>query len=241
MTHIQPLIWKHFHVPQPYQETIQKMEECVALIAQEKEPEQVWCLEHPALYSGGTSADIKDLFNPFHLPFIQTGRGGQITYHGPGQCVFYVMINLKKRNLFVKSYVCLLEKWIITTLRHIGVVATKHPDHIGVWVKHPPIKATNIPASECPLYPEPFDTTAHYKKIAAIGIRIRKYVSYHGVALNINPYMPHFTGIIPCGIQEENLGVTSLHEMQALEDKNKIIKTAQYTLDTLLASQTTQP
>ena len=163
------------------------MEERVQAIREGKNDELVWLLEHPPLYTAGTSANILDLLDKKRFPVYKTGRGGQYTYHGPGQRVAYVMLDLKKRNPDIQAYVKSLEGWIITTLREFGIKGAVREGRVGVWVK------TGL-SSEA--------------KIAAIGVRVRQWVTYHGIAINVHPDLSHYQGIVPCGIKE--YGVTSL-------------------------------
>lgn len=181
-----------------YEDAIQFMDERVALIAAGTAPETVWLVEHPALYTAGTSADPKDLIAPNRFPVYQTGRGGEYTYHGPGQRVCYVMLDLKRRKQDVRQFVFALEQWIIDTLDQFNVKGERRADRVGVWVERP----------ERPRSPE-----GHMAedKIAAIGIRLRKWVSFHGISINCEPDLEHFSGIIPCGVQQH--GVTSLVDL----------------------------
>ncbi len=174
-----------------YARAVEKMEERVAGIRAGSADEAVWCLEHPALYTAGTSAKESDLLEA-RFPVHKTGRGGEYTYHGPGQRVAYVMMDLKKRQNKpdVKKYVWQLEEWIIQSLGEFGIKGERRCGRVGIWVVKP-------------------DGTE--AKIAAIGVRIRRWVTYHGVAVNINPDLSHFSGIVPCGIAEH--GVTSLHDL----------------------------
>ena len=184
--------WKISNGLISYPDAMVQMEERVADILAGRAPELVWLLEHPPLYTAGTSAKSADLLSPQGFPVYQTGRGGQYTYHGPGQRVAYVMLNLKERGAMdVRAYVASLEQWIIRTLAEFNVKGEVREGRIGVW--------TETPEGEA--------------KIAAIGIRIRKWVTYHGICINMNPDLSHYAGIIPCGIRE--FGVTSLHQMGA--------------------------
>jgi len=166
------------------------MESQVAAIRAGEAQDRVWLVEHPPLYTAGTSADSSDLIDPDRFPVHTTGRGGQYTYHGPGQRVAYVMMDLKNRNSDVRAYVHDLEEWMIQTLAKFAVVGERREGRVGIWV-------TNADGTE--------------NKIGAIGVRVRKWVSFHGLALNVNPNLSHFTGIVPCGISEH--GVTSLHDL----------------------------
>ena len=163
--------------------------------------EQVWLLEHPPLYTAGTSAKDADLIVPDRFPVFRTGRGGQLTYHGPGQRIAYVMLDLNRRGPDLRRYVARLEEWIIATLARFNVVGERRADRIGVWVKRP---------DKPPL---PGGGMAE-DKIAAIGIRVRRWVTFHGISLNVDPELEHYSGIVPCGIAEH--GVTSLADLGIL-------------------------
>lgn len=166
------------------------MESRAAQIRTGEAAERVWLVEHPPLYTAGTSADPADLIDPDRFPVHDTGRGGQYTYHGPGQRVAYAMLDLKLRNSDVRAYVHDLEEWMIQTLAVFGITGERREGRVGIWVVRP---------DGCE------------EKIGAIGVRVRKWVSFHGLALNVNPDLGHFTGIVPCGIAEH--GVTSLHAL----------------------------
>jgi len=182
----------------PYEEAVAEMERQVGLIADGKADELVWLLEHPPLYTAGTSADAKDLVQPDRFPVFATGRGGEYTYHGPGQRVAYVMLDLKRRRQDVRAYVAALEEVIIRTLDAMNVKGERREDRVGVWVRRP----------EKPTLP---DGSMSEDKIAALGIRLRKWVSFHGLSLNVDPDLDHFGGIVPCGISA--YGVTSLVDL----------------------------
>ncbi|OJU50022.1 MAG: lipoate-protein ligase B [Mesorhizobium sp. 61-13] len=160
--------------------------------------ELVWLVEHPPLYTAGTSAHVEDLIEPDRFPVFAAGRGGEYTYHGPGQRVAYVMLDLKRRREDVRAFVAALEEWIIRTLAAFNVRGERREDRVGVWVVRPdrPASADGSPAED---------------KIAAIGIRLRKWVSFHGIAINVEPNLSHFSGIVPCGVQDH--GVTSLVDL----------------------------
>lgn len=182
--------WIVSETPQDYQAVVSAMEKRVGAIRAGSADDLVWLLEHPPLYTAGTSADPSDLLTA-RFPVFQTGRGGEYTYHGPGQRVAYVMLDLKKRQQApdIKKYVCQLEEWVIRSLAHFGIKGERREGRIGIWVA--------TPLGE--------------KKIAAVGVRIRHWVTYHGVAVNIHPDLTHFGGIVPCGIRE--YGVTSLQDL----------------------------
>ena len=177
------------------------MEARVAAIADGRANELIWFLEHPPLYTAGTSADPKDLIDPERFPVYATGRGGEYTYHGPGQRVVYVMLDLKRRKQDVRAFVAALESVIINTLEQMNVRGERREDRVGVWVRRP----------EKPRLP---DGSMSEDKIAALGIRLRRWVSFHGLSLNVDPDLSHFTGIVPCGITA--YGVTSLVDLGLL-------------------------
>lgn len=188
-----------------YEDAVEVMEKRVADIRETQSSEAVWLVEHPPLYTAGTSANERDLLDA-RFPVFKTGRGGEYTYHGPGQRVAYVMLDLKKRQNKpdIKKYVWQLEEWVIQTLLDFGVKGERREGRVGIWVVMPD-------GSE--------------NKIAAIGVRIRRWVTYHGVAINLNPDLSHFGGIVPCGIAEH--GVTSLHDLGieiSMEDLDKSMK-----------------
>lgn len=200
-TAVQPLDWIVSDNLVPYAEALSFMENRAAEIAAGTANECVWLLEHPPTYTAGTSAKTEDLLTPERFPVFETGRGGQYTYHGPGQRVGYVMLNLKERGPDVRGFVRDLEEWLIQTLAAFNVKGERRDDRVGVWVRRPDLG----PSKE--------------DKIAAIGVRVRKWVTFHGVSLNINPDLEHFSGIVPCGVSEH--GVTSL------EDLGQIVSTAE--------------
>jgi lipoyl(octanoyl) transferase len=186
--------WRISDTPVPYPEAVAAMEARVADIAAQKAPELVWLLEHPPLYTSGTSGRSADLLDP-RFPMFATGRGGQLTYHGPGQRVAYVMLDLKRRRPDVRAYVAGLEEWIIRTLAAFDVRGERREDRVGVWVTRP----DKGPGFE--------------DKIAAIGVRLRHWVSFHGIAVNVEPDLRHFEAIIPCGVADPRYGVTSLVDL----------------------------
>src|SRR5919106_6153507 len=173
-----------------YPEALAAMEERVAAIREGTAPELVWLLEHPPLYTAGTSARAEDLLAPRRFPVFDAGRGGQYTYHGPGQRVGYVMLDLQRRDPDLRRYVWRLEEWVIRALARFGVEGERRPGRVGIWVAGP---------------------GGRDAKIAAIGVRVRRWVTYHGVAINLAPDLEHFAGIVPCGISD--FGVTSLAEL----------------------------
>ncbi|MCJ2079543.1 lipoyl(octanoyl) transferase LipB [Methylobacterium sp. E-016] len=192
-----PVGWRISDAPVAYEEAVAWMEARAEAIARGLAPECVWLLEHPALYTAGTSAREADLVAPARLPVYRTGRGGQYTYHGPGQRVAYVMLDLNRRRTDLRAYVACLEAWIIATLEAFNVRAERREDRVGVWVRRPEKGQENRDAVE--------------DKIAAIGIRVRRWVSFHGISLNVEPDLADFSGIVPCGIRGH--GVTSLADL----------------------------
>jgi lipoyl(octanoyl) transferase len=194
--------WTTSHAPVPYETAIAFMAERVAAIVAGTAPELVWLLEHPPLYTAGTSARPEDLVTPSQLPVYRTGRGGQYTYHGPGQRVAYVMVDVKRRFGDVRAYVAALEDWVIDTLTALDVQGERWPGRIGVWVRRQPGDSVNRTISAGGSAP------AEHEKIAAIGVRLSRWVSSHGVALNVAPNLADFAGIVPCGVRDA--GVTSL-------------------------------
>jgi len=179
--------WRIDRVPIDYELAVEEMEARVAAIRAGSSRELVWLVEHPALYTAGTSAPAEDLLDPHLLPVYRTGRGGRYTYHGPGQRVAYVMLDLTRRGPDVRCYVYRLEEWMIRTLACFGIRGERRDGRVGIWVAQP---------------------SGAEEKIAAIGVRVRRWVTYHGVALNVDPELDHYRGIVPCGIVEH--GVTSL-------------------------------
>lgn len=171
----------------PYPEALDAMERRVAELAEGRAPELVWLLEHPPLYTSGTSAAADELLGRFDFPVYRAGRGGRFTYHGPGQRVAYVVLDLRRRGQDVRRFVWRLEEWLIRSLARLGVDAGRREGRIGVWVSTSPVGEA---------------------KIAALGVRVRRWITYHGVAVNLSPELSHFAGIVPCGISE--FGVTSL-------------------------------
>lgn len=196
-----PIGWRVFPALTPYEDVVAAMEARVEAIAAGLAPEAVWLLEHPPIYTAGTSAKDDDLLDP-RFPVHRSGRGGQYTYHGPGQRVLYVMLDLSRRRRDLRAFVCALEDWLIKALSDLGVAGERREDRVGVWVRR-----TDKPGG---LGSEPAED-----KIAALGLRLRHWVSFHGVALNVTPDLSHFAGIAPCGIRAAHLGVTSLADLGA--------------------------
>ena len=182
----------------PYAETLAAMEARAAQIAEGAAREAVWLLEHPPLYTAGTSAKPDDLTDPDRFPVFTAGRGGQYTYHGPGQRVAYTMLNLNTRGRDVRQFVCALENWVIATLAEFNVAGERRSGRVGVWVTRPDKE------------PNP-DGSLREDKIAAIGVKLRRWVSFHGISINVEPDLTHFSGIVPCGIRDH--GVTSLVDL----------------------------
>ena len=189
-----PVEWRVSDSPVSYEDAIATMETRAAAIAAGRAAELVWLLEHPPLYTAGTSTNHADVIDA-RFPIHESGRGGQLTYHGPGQRVAYVMIDLRRRGPDVRRFVATLEEWIIRTLAALGVRAERREDRIGVWVRRPE------------------KGNGFEDKIAALGIRVRQWVTLHGIAINVNPDLAHFSGIVPCGVSEKRYGVTSLSDL----------------------------
>jgi len=189
-----PVEWRVSDSLVPYEAAVDAMQARAAAIAAGKEPELGWLLGHPPLYTAGTSAKPGELIDA-RFPVFESGRGGQMTYHGPGQRVAYVMLNLKTRGPDVRRFVATLEEWIVRTLSRFNVRGERREDRIGVWVRRPD-KDEGIE-----------------DKIAAIGIRVTQWVTLHGMALNVEPDLTHFSGIVPCGVSEQRYGVTSLADL----------------------------
>lgn len=182
----------------PYPDAVAAMEARVAEISAGRATEAIWLVEHPPIYTAGTSARAADLTDPGRFPVYPTGRGGQYTYHGPGQRVVYAMLDLNRRGRDVRAFVAALENWVIDALAEFGVRGEIRPGRVGVWVARPD------------LAPLP-DGTAREDKIAAIGVKLRRWVSFHGLAINVEPDLDHYAGIVPCGIFGH--GVTSLVDL----------------------------
>jgi lipoyl(octanoyl) transferase len=204
--------WRETPGLSPYPETLAEMEARVAAIRAGEASELIWLLEHPPLYTAGTSADPAELFNPQHFPVYEAGRGGRYTYHGPGQRVGYVMLDLDRRGRDVRRFVHSLEGWLIAALGEVGVQAWRAPGRIGIW--------TDRDGSEA--------------KIGAIGVRVRRWVTMHGFSLNISPELSHFSGIVPCGIAD--FPVTSLDEMGVSEGQERFDLALKQWLDHFLVS-----
>jgi len=185
----------------PYPQAVATMEDRVAAIRAGTAPERVWLVEHPPLYTAGTSAEPHDLLSPDRFPVFVTGRGGKYTYHGPGQRIAYVMLDLDARGRDLRGYVAALEAWIIAALADLGVAARVIPGKIGVWT----------------------ETPAGTAKIAAIGVRVRRWVSYHGLAINVAPDLSHFGGIVPCGLSDPVTSLTALGRPATIADVDRAL------------------
>ncbi len=181
-----------------YETAVRRMEERVAAISAGAADELIWLVEHPPLYTAGTSARAQDLTDPGRFPVHAAGRGGQYTYHGPGQRVVYVMLDLNRRGRDVRQFVAALEKWVIDALAEFNLKGVIRPGRVGVWIERP----------DLPPLP---DGTTREDKIAAIGVKLRKWVSFHGISINVEPDLSHYSGIVPCGISGH--GVTSLVDL----------------------------
>ncbi len=189
--------WTHIPGLAPYTQTLAAMEAHVSRMNQGTAGEAIWLLEHPPLYTAGTSAKASDLVQPDRFPVFPVGRGGQYTYHGPGQRVIYCMLDVKARGGDVRCFVRDLERWVIAALAEFNVKGEIRPGRVGVWVARPDRPGPNGRPSEA--------------KIAAIGIKLRRWVSFHGLSINVEPDLSHFDGIVPCGIRDH--GVTSLVDL----------------------------
>ena len=192
--HLPPPEWRIDQEPVEYPDAIAFMEQRVAEIRDGQAPELIWLLQHPPLYTAGTSARPEDLLEPDRFPVYQTGRGGEYTYHGPGQRVAYVMLDLQRRGPDLRRFVAGLEDWIIRSLDALGIAGERREGRVGIWVTG---RASTGQAWEA--------------KVAAVGVRVRRWVTYHGISINVSPDLSHFEGIVPCGIQEH--GVTSLADL----------------------------
>jgi lipoyl(octanoyl) transferase len=204
-----PVEWAIAEGPVGYDAAVAEMEARVAAIAEGTAPERVWLVEHPPLYTAGTSAQDGDLVEPDRFPVFRSGRGGKYTYHGPGQRVAYVMLDLNRRGPDVRVFVAALEAWLIRTLASFNIRGERREDRVGVWVRRPE-KGEGVE-----------------DKVAAIGIRVRRWVTFHGISLNVEPDLTHFTGIVPCGVTQH--GVTSLVDLGlpvTMEDADLALRAA---------------
>ena len=194
-----------------YPDALEQMEQIVSGLISGNDLEHVWLLEHPELYTAGTSANLSDLIDPDLFPVYSSQRGGQYTYHGPGQRIAYTMLDLNKRGKDVRKYVHSLEEWIIQTLAEFDIKGERRKDRVGVWV----VRDDKPPSSSGQFLED---------KIAAVGVRLRKWISFHGISINVNPNLNHYKGIVPCGIQQH--GVTSLADLGlkvTIEDLDKAL------------------
>jgi len=187
--------WRTSSEPVAYPDALAEMDARVAAIIAGQAPELIWLLEHPALFTSGTGTRTDDLAGTERFPLFETGRGGRLTYHGPGQRIAYVMLDLRNRGQDLRRYVSGLEEWIIRTLAAFGVKGERREDRVGVWVRRPELGE------------------GREDKIAAIGVRVKKWVTLHGISLNVAPDLSHYTGILACGISDPRQRVTSLHEL----------------------------
>jgi lipoyl(octanoyl) transferase len=210
--------WHVSGAPVAYEPAVAAMEARVADIRAGAAPELVWLLEHPPLYTAGTSAQERDLVEPGLFPVHRTGRGGQYTYHGPGQRVGYVMLDLKRRGADLRAYVHGLEEWIIRTLAEFGVKGERRAGRVGIWID---------------------EGGGRDSKIAAIGVRVRHWVSFHGVALNVDPDLGHYRGIVPCGISEH--GVTSLARLGVTADMATVDRALRQTFVEVFDARPSRP
>jgi lipoyl(octanoyl) transferase len=186
------LEWRICDTPVPYEDALSTMEDRVARIREGSAGELVWLLEHPSLYTAGTSAKDSDLLDPDRFPTYRAGRGGQYTYHGPGQRIAYAMLDLRQRGPDVRCFVHNLEEWVIQALASFNVKGERREGRVGIWVDR---------------------GGGREDKIAAVGVRIRHWITFHGISINVEPDLEHFSGIVPCGIDEQNFGVTSLVDL----------------------------
>jgi lipoyl(octanoyl) transferase len=189
-----PVEWRVDDAPVPYPQALALMEARAAAVADGSAPELVWLLEHPPLYTSGTSAKARDLLDA-RFPVFETGRGGQFTYHGPGQRIAYMVLDLNRRGRDLRRYVSTLEALVLGTLARFNVTGERREDRVGVWVKRPE------------------KGPGHEDKIAAIGIRVKRWVTLHGLSINVEPDLSHFSGIVPCGVTDPRHGVTSLVDL----------------------------
>ncbi|MEM6849087.1 MAG: lipoyl(octanoyl) transferase LipB [Pseudomonadota bacterium] len=209
--------WTVSDTPVDYLAAVAAMDERAAAIADGTAAEQVWLLEHPPLYTAGKRADPADLTDPGRFPVYPTGRGGQYTYHGPGQRVVYLMLDLRTRGRDVRAYVEALERWVIDTLAAFNVDGEVRKGRVGVWVRRP---------------------HGGEDKIAAVGVKVRRWVTLHGISLNVEPDLSHFSGIVPCGVREH--GVTSLADLGLIVSMPEVDIVLRSTFDRHLAPETVE-
>jgi len=214
--HSDPVTWEISEGLTPYPEAVARMETRAQSIAAGTAGELVWLVEHPPLYTAGTSAKPEDLVDPDRFEVFASGRGGQYTYHGPGQRVVYVMLDLRKRGRDVSAFIRTLEQWIMDTLSELGVTAERRCGRVGVWIDH---------------------ADGREEKIAAIGVRLKKWVSFHGISINLSPDLTHYSGIVPCGINEH--GVTSIKGLGHSGSMAKLDQCLQENFETLFGPVST--
>jgi len=215
------VLWAVSQTPVSYEAAHVAMQDYARAIREDDAPEMIWLLEHPPLYTAGTSAKPDDLRDPSRFPVFEAGRGGQYTYHGPGQRVAYVLLDLSKRGRDVRAFVANLERWIITALKAFNVDADVRDGRVGVWVDR------TQPGGQ-----------VREDKIAAIGVRLRRWVSFHGISLNVEPNLEHFTGITPCGIDDPRYGVTSLVDLGLPVDMDDADEALRQAFQAVFTSQT---
>ncbi len=201
--------WLASAAPVPYAEAVAAMDDRVAAIAKGEAQDCVWLLEHPSIYTAGTSADPSEMLTPGRFPVFNTGRGGRFTYHGPGQRVAYVLLDLAARGRDVRAFVTTLEDWLIATLAVLGIAGARQPGQIGIFVAG--------------------------AKIASIGVRVRRWVSLHGISLNVDPELEHFSGIVPCGLKD--VPVTSLAALGAETDMAKVDRTLRAAFEEIFGAE----
>ena len=223
MSDFSPVEWAISDTPVPYAVAEAAMTARAAAIRADGAPELIWLLEHPPLYTAGTSAKSADLLNPDRFPVHKAGRGGQYTYHGPGQRVAYVMLDVAKRGRDVRCFVNDLERWIISTLESFNIDAGTRDGRIGVWVDR---TQAGGPLRE--------------DKIAAIGVRLKRWVSFHGISLNVEPDLSHFGGITPCGIDDPQFGVTSLVDLGRIISMEEVDTALRTSFESVFGRETVQ-
>tara|TARA_R110000868_G_scaffold29889_2_gene110963 strand:- start:2124 stop:2804 length:681 start_codon:yes stop_codon:yes gene_type:complete len=223
MNALSPVEWRISPELTAYPEAVAFMEARVAAISAGDAREQVWLVEHPPLYTAGTSADEDDLLDADRFPVYQAGRGGEFTYHGPGQRVGYVMMDLNRGDRDIRKFVRNLEEWMIVTLAAFGVTGERRDGRVGIWIDHG--KHGGPPGKE--------------DKIAAIGVRLRRWVSFHGVSINICPDLSHYDGIVPCGISQ--YGVTSLKELGVSASTKDVDRALKSAFETVFERRTATP
>lgn len=215
-----PVEWRISEGLTAYPEAVDQMEQHVADISGYGAAEKIWLVEHPSLYTGGTSAKDDDLLDADRFPVFRTGRGGEFTYHGPGQRVGYVMMDIQKRGRDVRRYVRDLEEWMIQTLAEFGIEGERRDGRVGIWVNRG--RHGGMPGTE--------------DKIAAIGVRLRRWVSFHGVSINIAPDLNHYDGIVPCGIAQH--GITSLRDLGVSASMAEVDAALKSSFETVFGRQT---